>query len=147
MKIEFFTNSPQETFDLGYSFGKRLDAGSLIAIFGDLAAGKTTFIKGVAHAIGGINPDEINSPTFTYLNIYEGLKSFYHFDVYRMQSHEQFLQMGFDEYFDAGGICCVEWAEKIRPLLPEKRIDIYFNEQGEGKRQILFESVYEEISF
>lgn len=147
MKIEFITNSAQETFALGHSFGKNLPPGSVVAIYGDLAAGKTTFIKGVAHAIGGIDPKDINSPTFTYLNIYEGLKSFYHFDVYRMQGAEQFLQMGFDEYFDAGGICCVEWAEKIKSVLPEKRIDIYFSAQGEEKRQILFESAYEEISF
>lgn len=146
MKIEFITNSSEETFELGASIGKRLHSNSLIALYGELAAGKTTLIKGIAHAIGGINPSEINSPTFTYLNIYEGLKSFYHFDLYRMQSHEQFLQMGFDEYFDAGGICCIEWAERVRAILPEKRIDISMSHQDES-RKIIIESEYEEISF
>ncbi|MCH9632930.1 MAG: tRNA threonylcarbamoyladenosine biosynthesis protein TsaE [Chlamydiae bacterium] len=146
MKIEFITNSAQETFELGASLGKRLHANSIIAFYGELAAGKTTLIKGVAHAIGGIDPNEINSPTFTYLNIYDGLKSFYHFDLYRMKGAEQFLQMGFDEYFDAEGICCVEWSERIRSILPKKRIDIFLEHQNQS-RKIIIESEYEEISF
>lgn len=146
MKIEFITNSAQETFELGASIGKRLHANSIVALYGELAAGKTTLIKGMANAIGGIDPDEINSPTFTFLNIYDGLKSFYHFDLYRMKGAEQFLQMGFDEYFDAEGICCVEWSERIRSILPEKRIDIFL-EHHDKSRKIIIESQYEEISF
>ena len=146
MKIEFITNSATETFELGASIGKKLHANSLIALYGNLAAGKTTLIKGIAHAIGGIDPSQINSPTFTYLNIYEGLKAFYHFDLYRMKGAEQFLQMGFDEYFDAEGICCIEWAERIYTILPERRIDISLEHQGES-RKITLESLHEEVSF
>ncbi len=146
MKIEFITNSAQETFDLGASLGKRVHSNSLIALHGELAVGKTTLIKGVAHAIGGINPDEINSPTFTFLNIYDGLKSFYHFDLYRMKGADQFLQMGFDEYFDAGGISCLEWAERIQAILPQRRIDIFLEHHGQS-RKIIIESEHEEISF
>ncbi len=147
MKIEFIANSAQETFDLGASLGKRLHPNSLVALHGDLAAGKTTFIKGIAYSIGGIEPSEINSPTFTFLNVYEGLKFFYHFDLYRMKGAIEFLQMGFDEYFEAGGICCVEWAERIQSTLPEKRIDVYLSYHNQTARKISIESKYEEISF
>lgn len=146
MKIEFVTNSEQETFQLGTSLGKKLTPNVVIAFYGELAAGKTTLIKGIANGVGGIEPSEINSPTFTYLNIYEGLKSFYHFDLYRLKNQDEFLQMGFDEYFYSGGICCIEWAERVRLILPEKRIDISMNHQGES-RKITIESHHEEINF
>lgn len=146
MKIEFITNSERETFELGQSLGKKLSKNTVLAFYGDLAAGKTTLIKGIASVIGGIDPSEINSPTFTFLNIYEGLKSFYHFDLYRLKNQEEFLQMGFDEYFEAGGICCIEWAERVRMLLPEKRLDISI-EHYQKSRKITIESHYEEINF
>lgn len=148
MKIEFITNSAKETFELGSFLARKFKPNTIIAFKGDLGAGKTTLIKGIAATIGGINPDDINSPTFTFLNIYEGLKAFYHFDLYRLSHSEQFMQMGFDEYFQAGGICCVEWAEKIHSLLPKKRINILI-EQGvqEDERKIIVESDYEEINF
>lgn len=146
MKIEFVTNSEQETFQLGASIGKKLSPNVVIALYGDLAAGKTTLIKGIASGIGGIDPHEINSPTFTFLNVYEGLKSFFHFDLYRLKTQDEFLQMGFDEYFYSGGVCCIEWAERVRLLLPEKRIDISMKHQGES-RKITIESHHEEINF
>ena len=146
MKIEFITNSEEETFELGSSLGKKLSPGSIIALYGDLAAGKTTLVKGIASAIGGINPAEINSPTFNFLNIYQGLKSFYHFDLYRLKNQDEFLQMGFDEYLEAEGICCIEWAERMRMLLPEKRLDISINHHN-GSRKIVIESDHEEINF
>ncbi len=146
MKVEFITNSEQETFELGATFGKKLHPNTIVAFYGDLAAGKTTFIKGVAHAIGGIAHTEINSPTFNLLNIYEGLKYFYHFDLYRLKDQGQFFQMGFDEYFYADGICCIEWAERIRAKLPKQRLDILIEHHNES-RKITIESFYEEINF
>lgn len=146
MKIEFITNSEEETFELGLSLGKKLHSGSIIALYGDLAAGKTTFVKGVASGVGGINSSEINSPTFNFLNIYEGLNSFYHFDLYRLKNQDEFLQMGFDEYLEAGGICCIEWAERMHMLLPEKRLDVSINHHN-GSRKITIESDHEEINF
>ncbi len=146
MKVEFITNSDQETAELGASLGKRLHENSVIALYGELGAGKTTLVKSLAQAVGGIDASEINSPTFTFLNIYEGLKPLFHFDLYRMEDQQQFLQMGFDEYFTAGGICCIEWAERIRSILPKKRLDITIEHQQES-RKITIESDYEEINF
>lgn len=147
MKLNLHTHSSQETFELGVKLGSLLHPNSVLAFYGELAAGKTTLIKGIAQSAAQIDPKEVSSPTFTYLNIYEGNPlTVYHFDLYRLTSGEQFMQMGFDEYLTAGGICCIEWSERIKAHLPEQRIDLYLS-HVEGQRQILIESAYEEISF
>lgn len=147
MKLKLLTESKEQTFELGEKIGKQLHANSVIALYGDLAAGKTTLIKGIASALGGIHIDDVSSPTFTYLSIYQGTQfPFYHFDLYRLKQPEQFTQTGFDEYLTAGGICCIEWAERIRSYLPNKRIDILMEHQN-GARNIIIESFYEEVCF
>jgi tRNA threonylcarbamoyladenosine biosynthesis protein TsaE len=125
--------SSEETEALGRAFAESLPAGSSIALFGDLGAGKTTFIRGLTQGIGSIDPRSICSPTFTFLNIYPGDKTIYHFDLYRLPKEEEFLSAGFDEYLTAGGICCFEWAEKIPTLLPKETYRItltYFGAEG-----------------
>lgn len=147
MKLKLLTASKEETFELGVKIGRQLHPNSVLALYGDLAAGKTTLIKGISSALGGINPDEVSSPTFTYLNIYQGEKiQLYHFDLYRLKQPEQFVQTGFDEYLTAGGVCCIEWAERIRSYLPKERIDILMEHQN-GSRSIIIESFYEEVCF
>ena len=122
--IEYFSNSSIETYHLGFKFGKTLVKDNIVCFFGDLGAGKTTFIKGVVSALMGTSGIEVNSPTFTYLNIYNGPLTLYHFDLYRFRDADEFLSMGFDEMFDAGGICLIEWAEKIEPLIPLEAIRV-----------------------
>ncbi|MCH9633855.1 MAG: tRNA threonylcarbamoyladenosine biosynthesis protein TsaE [Chlamydiae bacterium] len=147
MKLKLVTDSKEKTFDLGVKLGKKLHANSVLAFYGDLAAGKTTLIKGIASALGGIYSEEVNSPTFTYLNIYQCSSiCLYHFDLYRIKEPYQFIQMGFDEYLTAGGICCIEWSERIRSYLPKERIDVLMEHQN-GSRSITIESFYEEICF
>lgn len=92
---------------------------AVISFLGELAAGKTTFIKGLVSGAAQIDPSAVQSPTFTYLHIYEGQKTVYHFDLYRLRDIDEFLSMGFDEYFDAEGICCIEWSERIAHYLPQ----------------------------
>lgn len=115
---QFFSHSSAETFEQGRKLGEILEVPSLICFFGDLAAGKTTFIKGLVSGAAQIDPSQVQSPTFTYLHIYDGLKKVYHFDLYRLRDIDEFLSMGFDEYFEADGICCIEWSERIAPYLP-----------------------------
>jgi tRNA threonylcarbamoyladenosine biosynthesis protein TsaE len=87
----------------------------------------------------GCDPGIVQSPTFTYLNIYSGKATIYHFDLYRLHDIDQFLSMGFDEYFDAGGICCIEWAERIQNFLPSNAIKITLDHLEAGCRSITIE--------
>lgn len=131
------TASAEETLDVGKTIAQSLTESSILCLKGDLGAGKTTLIKGIVAEFSGVNPLEVNSPTFTYLNIYDGHRTLYHFDLYRLKGPEDFLARGFDEYFE--GPCCIEWAEKIEALLPKNCGVITINYLGEEKREIIYE--------
>lgn len=123
--------SADETIQLGIELGQKFVKGSIIAFFGDVGAGKTTLIKGIVRGFTG-KEIEIGSPTFTYLNIYDD--KVFHFDLYRLNSIEEFVEMGFEEYFDVEGITCIEWSEKILSLLPPHTIKLYLEHKGLNER-------------
>jgi tRNA threonylcarbamoyladenosine biosynthesis protein TsaE len=135
---KFFSSSPEETAAVGREIASTLKGDEIVCLWGDLGAGKTTFSKGLAGAFTGISPHEVNSPTFTYLNIYEGERTLYHFDCYRLQGGDDFLAKGFDEYF--GSLCLIEWPERIEEILPLKRIDITISYHGKKGRKITIET-------
>ncbi len=124
----FFLASLEETLAFGQEMASRLPSSTVIALSGDLGAGKTTFVQGLALGLGILEP--IQSPTFILLNAYNKL---FHFDLYRMKNSADFLQLGFDEYFEADGICAIEWAERIHDILPPKTIFIHFRYEGNGR--------------
>lgn len=130
------SSSSSETVALGARLGKVLKKNSVLCFFGDLGAGKTTFIKGLVSAVTSVPMEQVVSPTYTYLNIYQGDLPVYHFDLYRLAGADDFLQMGFDEYFTAGGICCIEWSERIRSLLPQGTFHITLKAVSEEERRI-----------
>ncbi len=134
-RTEFLTQSAEETFELGRRLGAEIPSNALIALYGDLGAGKTTFLKGLVAGSSGLSPHEVSSPTFNYLNIYSGKQTLYHFDLYRLKNGEEFFLMGFDEYFSLPGICCIEWPEVIETRLPAC-ISIRFAYKGENERSI-----------
>ena len=134
--VQYISHSAAETMALGIAFGKQLLPNSVVCFYGDLGAGKTTFIKGLAAGVLGSRGDEVNSPTFTYLNIYHGAMALYHFDLYRLRDAEEFLSMGFDEMFDAGGVCCIEWAEKLSALDLPRAIRVEMAHLGAELRSI-----------
>lgn len=137
MQQAYYTcHSEAETIALGREFGKSLPDNSVICFFGDLGAGKTTFIKGLANGIADYPPEKVNSPTFVYLNIYSGTKNVYHFDLYRLRDSDEFLSMGFEEMFNADGICCIEWSEKIADLLPSHCLYVTMSHVGDHQRTI-----------
>lgn len=143
--IDAITSSDTQTLALGRKLGKKLAKGSVVCFFGDLAAGKTTFIKGLVAEIAGKSwEQEVNSPTFVYLNIYEGDQIVYHFDLYRLNNKEEFLAMGFDEFLSGSGICCIEWAERIESILPELCIQVRMKHEGESSRRIIIKYPMEE---
>jgi tRNA threonylcarbamoyladenosine biosynthesis protein TsaE len=113
--LETFLNSEEETKRLAKEFAKTLLPGDVVCLIGDLGAGKTTFTKGVASHFG-VSEDVVSSPTFVYMNLYDNIA---HFDLYRLASEEQFLSMGFDEYFEKPYIAIVEWPNLLDESLPK----------------------------
>ena len=134
---EYYSTSVEETKKIGKEIAKSLNKGQIVAFFGNLGAGKTSLIKGLASEFNASHEDTICSPTFTYLNIYPGAIDIFHFDLYRIKNEDQFLAMGFDEYFYKDGICLIEWSEKITTILPPKTLVIHLLEkEKENERKI-----------
>ncbi len=136
MTIE--TNSEQETLEVGQWLGTQAAAGTVIALEGDLGAGKTVLAKGLAEGLGITEP--VSSPTFTILQIYEeGRLPLYHFDVYRIENIEAMDEIGYEEYFYGSGVCLIEWADLIAELLPPETWQVVIEkdpEQGFDYRRI-----------
>lgn len=127
----FRANSADETVALGERLGAFLRPGDIIALEGNLAAGKTTITKGIARALGV--DDTITSPTFCLVSEYAGKMPLYHFDVYRLQGADDFANLGADEMLYGNGVCVIEWSEKIMEELPSRTIKIKIeNEAREG---------------
>lgn len=117
------TYSPAETKRAGYEIGCRVKPGSIYALYGDLGVGKTVFTKGLAEGLG--IKEDVNSPTFTILQIYEdGRIPLYHFDVYRIGDPEEMEEIGYEDYFFGQGVCLVEWANLIDELMPKETVSI-----------------------
>lgn len=144
MQKSAISHSAAETYALGMKFGRQLQPDQVVCFFGDLGAGKTTFIKGLAAGLGTTN-EEVSSPTFTYLHIYRGILTLYHFDLYRLRDADEFLSMGFDEVLDAGGVSCIEWSEKIEAILPDDAIRVSIIHLGGDQRQIAFKGFHGDI--
>lgn len=131
--LEIFTNSAEETILLGNKIGKLLEPGDIIAMQGTLAAGKTTFTKGIAQSLA-IN-ETITSPTFTLISEYEGIRPLYHMDVYRINSEEEFIDLGVEDLMYSDGISIIEWSEKVMGQLPKKTIIIHIEILENDKRK------------
>ena len=117
------TRSAQETFALGERIGREAKPGEIYTLTGDLGVGKTVLTQGVASGLGIVGT--VNSPTFTILQVDEnGRLPFYHFDVYRIGDEEEMEEIGYEDCFFGGGVCLIEWAERISGILPEMRISI-----------------------
>ena len=133
----------QETIAFGEKLGSFLQPGDLITMEGDLGAGKTTMTKGIGKALGVKRV--INSPTFNILKGYTGNIPLYHLDVYRLEGVSQ--ELGFEEYYDADGVCVVEWAQFIEEELPTERLEITIHHVENGREvSLVAKGVrYEEI--
>ncbi|MGC8653881.1 MAG: tRNA (adenosine(37)-N6)-threonylcarbamoyltransferase complex ATPase subunit type 1 TsaE [Candidatus Kryptoniota bacterium] len=130
----FVTRGEVETIALGEKFGNELRSGDFVAMYGDIGAGKTHFVQGVCRALNV--KEVVNSPTFTIINEYHGKLDVYHIDLYRVSSLKEILDLGFEEYLDAGAVCIVEWAEKLNGIMPEKRYEVTMTIGGENIRNI-----------
>lgn len=109
----FQTSNANESQALGKRLGKTLRAGDIILLYGDLGAGKTTFTQGVAAGLDVDNEEYVRSPTFTLINQYQGRHPIFHIDLYRIDSHADILNLGFEELLYGEGVLIIEWAEKL----------------------------------
>jgi len=134
--IEMESESAGQTFDLGFSIGKRAEDGDVFALSGELGSGKTCFTGGLARGLGVGEDYAITSPTFTLINEYPGRCRLYHCDVYRLNSSGDLEDLGFDEYLSGKGVMAIEWAEKIPDALPPQALSISFVYVDENRRKI-----------
>ncbi|WP_044641145.1 tRNA (adenosine(37)-N6)-threonylcarbamoyltransferase complex ATPase subunit type 1 TsaE [Risungbinella massiliensis] len=129
----YLSRSPEETKAFANRLGKLLLPGDVLALEGDLGAGKTTFSQGLARGLGV--DEQIDSPTFTICKEYVGRIPFYHMDVYRLSGPEDSLDL--DEYLDGDGVCLVEWASRIEEILPEETVWISIGILEDGTRELV----------
>ena len=129
---EVETTGEEETESLGERLASGLAPGDLLALYGELGAGKTCLVRGIALGLG-IDEGSVASPSFTLINEYPGRVPLVHLDAYRLDSAEAFEELGLEDYFEGAGVLVIEWAEKV-PDLPEERIDIAIRWVDENRR-------------
>jgi len=143
---KFITKNAQETFSLGQRLGKKIKERAVFCLYGELGSGKTTFVQGLAAGLG--IKRRVISPTFVFIRQYklrtkdlgprtEDTFTFYHIDLYRIKNLNDAKVSGIEEVLgEKNTILAIEWAEKIREILPKERIDIHFKYEGEEKREL-----------
>ena len=134
--MQFLSNSTQETEAIGEGLAKKLRPGDVLAFTGSLGMGKTAFTRGLARGLGCRG--RVTSPTFTIVNEYEGKTPLFHFDMYRLGSSDELFDIGWDDYLARGGVCAVEWSERVSDALPDGTIfvDIARGEKDADSRTI-----------
>ncbi len=136
---KIITNNVIQTEQFAKQFAQSLNGGEVLLLHGDLGAGKTHFVKGLAVGLG--IDDTIVSPTFTLHNVYYGSLTLNHFDFYRIEDSMEAEMLGLTEFFgDPQSICAIEWSENIADILPSNCIDITINKLGQDEREIIIES-------
>lgn len=134
-EVSLISDSVDATMATAAKFAKNLKAGDIVFLQGELGAGKTVFVKGIAKALQ-IDPQEVNSPTFVLMNRYEGKLPLYHFDLYRLEKAEDLKSVQFDEYFYGEGISVIEWPERLRGLAPKEYWLVRLSHKSENQRAI-----------
>ncbi|WP_210367907.1 tRNA (adenosine(37)-N6)-threonylcarbamoyltransferase complex ATPase subunit type 1 TsaE [Bacillus sp. REN3] len=132
---QFMSKQPEQTKDFARRLGEMLKPGDVLALEGDLGAGKTTFTQGLAQGLEVKR--NVNSPTFTIIKEYQGRLPLYHMDVYRVE--DAYEDLGFEEYFEGNGVTVVEWAHLIEGQLPEELLLIQLFLEADGARKIVCE--------
>ena len=132
--MEKISSSPENTELIGISFSKQINSGDIIAINGDLGAGKTTFIKGVLQGLG--YKGNVSSPTYTLVNEYDAKYKIIHIDCYREKLINRWLDIGIVDYLNSDNVVFIEWANYINSILPEDVITVNIEHLSESKRKI-----------
>ncbi len=135
--MEFKTNSAEETTALGRKLIEHLKPPKLVLLRGDLGAGKTTLIKGIAEGFHAAEQDDVTSPTFTLIHEYHGPGvSLYHIDLYRVDTERELMTLGIDDLFDPEAVLLIEWGDKFERFRRERDVEIAIETTGENSRKI-----------
>ena len=129
-----YTNSEAETEAAGAQLAATLPDGAVVALYGDLGAGKTAFVRGLARGMG--IDARVSSPTFTIVNEYLAGRELYHFDMYRLDSSEELFDIGWEDYLSRGGVCAVEWSERVADAFEGDEIPVRICKLSETQRRI-----------
>ena len=130
--MKFISHSAKETIDFAQRFSKILRQGDILCLRGNLGAGKTTFVKGLASGLK-IKKSVVTSPTFVLMNVYEGKIPVYHFDLYRIEGVE-LERLGYEEFFYGEGVAVIEWAERLKAAMPKEYFSVVFKHGGDDLR-------------
>ncbi len=131
---KYLSESPEETREIGRNLGRQLSRGDIVGLIGELGSGKTVLAQGICQ---GLEVREaVKSPSFIIITQYEGDIPVYHFDLFRIRSDKELLELGYEDYFYGDGVTIVEWAEKAMGLLPPKRVEVRLSILDENSRQI-----------
>ena len=135
--MEIITHSVRETEDAGAAFGAKIPDGTVVAMYGELGAGKTAFVRGMARGMG--IDCRVNSPTFTIVNEYLGERTLLHFDMYRLSSADELWDIGWDDYLERGAVCAVEWSENVEDAFTGGEARVSIDKLSDGERRITIE--------
>ncbi|MEG2989362.1 MAG: tRNA (adenosine(37)-N6)-threonylcarbamoyltransferase complex ATPase subunit type 1 TsaE [Oscillospiraceae bacterium] len=134
--MQYTTNSPEETENLAARLAQKLTPGTVLAFTGDLGAGKTAFVRGIATGLGIC--ERVTSPTFTIVNEYEGGRlPLFHFDMYRLGGPDELYDIGWEDYLARNGICCVEWSENVAEALGDDCLRIDLRRGGNDTQRVI----------
>ena len=143
--MKLISDSREQTLEMGRLIGEILERGDVVALIGELGSGKTCFTQGLAKGLGVEENVPVVSPTFTLINEYPGKIPLIHLDVYRLSGPRDLEDMGYEEYFEGGGIIVIEWAEKIRDILPAKTLFVGMRYIDENTREMILEGPGDKI--
>lgn len=132
--MEIITHSAEETELAGENLAKHLSPGTVVALYGDLGAGKTAFVRGMVRGLG--SPDRVTSPTFTIVNEYNGNIPIFHFDMYRLGGADELFGIGWEDYIARGGVCVVEWSENVPDAFDGSEIKVDIEKLSDTDRKI-----------
>lgn len=135
--MEIITHSERETEAAGTAFAAGIPDGTVVAMYGELGAGKTAFVRGMAQGMG--LDCRVNSPTFTIVNEYLGARTLLHFDMYRLGSADELWDIGWDDYLSRGAVCAVEWSENVADAFTGDEITVRFEKLSDTDRRITIE--------
>lgn len=132
------------TESFGRGLGALLFPNAVVALIGPLGAGKTHLARAIAEGLGISNPAAVTSPTFTLIHEYPARLPIFHFDAYRLNTADEFLDLGATEYYHADGVCLIEWADRVLSALPEERLTIWITPVDENRRRVEMRAVGEQ---